>query len=778
MADYFGAGQKAWKHWSETLGLYEHLLPVVSNPNAHISPDSTIQTLGKTPSQYNFRREAIGFTKWTQHQATMREVGKWELEEDYGICVQARAIRAFDIDVPGKKRSARIVEAIQNCMGLRVSRWPKRYREGTGKILLPFRLTEPLTKRVLHVSGGIIEVLADGQQWIAEGTYINDGQADGRYKWRYGWPKTIDEVPLLTMEQFEEICGMLQQVFDIGLESKTGVEHGWKIARQRKARDREAGPMPGIEDPVVDWLLENWTTHDFEGSNGQIFIECPFEDEHTSITGPSSTAYFPAGTGGYERGHFKCLHAHCHDRTDAEFLAKMGCQRMKPEDFPELSPDESGDSQNRPVDLAKPARSKIQFMLNKQGLIEIREYNMAQFFMHPELCGKRIVWDDFSAKLAWCPPDDLRGEERWTEFADEHLVQLCETMDRFGFEKGAKPHTIRAAVYRAAMKNRVDLAIAWAERLPEWDGVPRVERFWSVYGAAEGKAYTRAVSRYTWTALAGRVLDPGCQVDMVPILIGEQGTRKTSLIAAIAPTRDWFTDINLMQRDDDTSRKMRGKVVVELDELRGLQGRAVEDVKSFITRREEEWVPKYQEFTKTFKRRFVMLGSTNRDDFLGDPTGERRYLPLEVGIGRKLDVEHLVADRDQLWAEAIAMWRQSGIDWREAEDLAVAEHVKYKSTDPWAPLVINWLCDYQAMPLSFESAPIDNPYAWSTEDVLLGAGLVDKKRLEKRDQMRMGRLLKALGAKKKHTSKGATYAISREQLVLNGFEITDDPLLD
>lgn len=61
-----------------------------------------------------------------------------------------------------------------------------------------------------------------------------------------------------------------------------------------------------------------------------------------------------------------------------------------------------------------------------------------------------------------------------------------------------------------------------------WDGVERVERFLESYAGAEAGDYSRAVSRYMWTAMAARLLNPGAKCDMVPVLVGGQGTGKST----------------------------------------------------------------------------------------------------------------------------------------------------------------------------------------------------------------------------------------------------------
>lgn len=737
MADNLGASLEAWHHWSERLQLAEHLLPVVANPGVPISPDSKMKALGKTPSVKNFRGEVAGFPRWVENRSTLKQIAKWELEPDYGICVQSRhgGVQAFDIDVPSLKKARRIVEAIEG--GLPLHFFAKRSREGTGKVLLPFQCEEPITKRVLQVDGGMIEVLGEGQQWIAESSYIKDGKLDGRYLWRGGWPV---DFPVLTVKELDEVCATLEMLFGEG---------EWSIARQRREGSGvDTAPRPG-GDEVSNWLLAQGRVLD-ESRDGDLYIACPWIERHSMDSGVSETRYSPPGNG-YEQGHFKCLHAGCAGKSDAEFLEAMGWSPDVSDapELPEVEEPEGGE-----IERAGP-----RYMVNKQGLKENRAYNHGLFLRDTEAMGLEIAWDDFTAQLVWRRARSNSG--KWFPFSDEHYQTIVEQMDRHGFVANVTAQGIRSAVNKHGVTHRVDTLRDWVEALPEWDGVARVERFWIDYGKADDTPYTRAVGLYSWTAQAGRALDPGCKADMVPILVGEQGARKSSLVEALAPADEQFVEINLMHRDDDTVRNMRGTTVGELGELRGIMTRDKEDIKAFLVRKKEKWVPKYKEFPDTFKRRLVLYGTTNRDDFLGDETGERRYLPFRVGTG--LDVEGAGRDRDQLWAEAVVLWREHGVLYKGAEELAAAEHGQFKDVDPWFAPVVRWLLEDD--PLN-GGAPVDRPYMWGTADVLVGALGKREGDLKRADQMRVGAILKGLRGEKKQLwpSRAWVYEVSRAAL--------------
>jgi hypothetical protein len=76
-------------------------------------------------------------------------------------------------------------------------------------------------------------------------------------------------------------------------------------------------------DPILRNLTDNGMVRQDMGG-GKYAVVCPFDAEHTSVTSPSSTTYFLPHTGGHPLGNFKCLHDHCKDRTQRDFIEALG----------------------------------------------------------------------------------------------------------------------------------------------------------------------------------------------------------------------------------------------------------------------------------------------------------------------------------------------------------------------------------------------------------------------------------------------------------------------
>lgn len=296
-----GATSADWAHFAVMLGLTADLLPVVSNQDAVIDPESSMKALGKTPSRYNGSRRAVGFAKWTQYRATDADITKWMREPDYGICLQTREVRALDIDVDDPVLAKQIHDFILSKHNL-----PERYRQNASKHLFCFRLAGEFSKRKFKTTSGIVEFLATGQQFIAAGFHTSGVQ----YEWRGGLP---DDIPGLSSIQFEQLWSGLADRFAAGDSATTSVAS----SKHTKLADA------ATNDPTATQLLALGVVVKTE-RDGRLHITCPWEAEHTSASSESATTYWPAHTGGYVHGHFDCRHAHCEARTDAEFKAALG----------------------------------------------------------------------------------------------------------------------------------------------------------------------------------------------------------------------------------------------------------------------------------------------------------------------------------------------------------------------------------------------------------------------------------------------------------------------
>lgn len=738
MTQRWGATPEEWAAFKRLAKA--DLLPVVSNPHAEISPRSKMKAKGKTPSLYNHAGQVIGMPDWTEHEATVRNIEAWAEQPDLGLCVQTRRIRALDIDVPDRaladEIALRFAELIEDEDGQAMA---LRTRADSGKRLLAFICEGELSKRAFVVKEWqddtgktkrwIVELLAEGQQFVAAGTHP-DG---ARYEWAGGPPKAL---PSYSMGRLDRAWRVLAREFAL-----EGSE------RRSERRDPTLLEDLDVDDPVAEHLIESdWPTYDIH--KGMLYLDCPWKDNHSSDNGETETAWLLAGTGKYRNGHFACRHAGCQGRTDAEFFQAVGYRPVKAEEFEDLSTDAAAELYTALAPSASPKSKELKaaqrlplpgFNRDSQGRIETSLENLYRALTAPQAAGCEVAYDTFRGELMLA---EQPGE--WRSLGDADAVELRARLEALGFKDKIGKELMRDALEWVGRDRQFDSAHTWLmDVVPPWDGVSRIARFWPDYVKTKDTRYTRALGNYSWTAQAARILDPGCQVDMVPVLVGPEGLRKSSAIALIAPSVEFFAEFRLDEDDDKLARLMRGCLVGELAELRGISVRDGEAILAWITRREEKWTPKFKEYAITLARRLVFYGTTNDDTFMQPHMGQRRWLP--VAVRSIVDTNAIERDRLQLWAEARDVFLCEGLLFEEVERLAKGEREEFQDIDPWQARVERWLDETIGEDEDGEGLTPRTCGALRSEQVLIECLGLDAGRIRKPDQQRIGAVLKAAG---------------------------------
>lgn len=229
---------------------------------------------------------------------------------------------------------------------------------------------------------------------------------------------------------------------------------------------------------------------------------------------------------------------------------------------------------------------------------------------------------------------------------------------------------------------------------PAWDGVDRCETWLIDAAGADDTPFVRAVSRIFLVAAVRRVRDPGCKYDELLTLEGPQGLLKSSMLLALCPRPEFFTDcITLGMSSKELMENLQGVLIAEIPELNQFGTSAIAHVKAMLSRQRDKARLAYAHYPDTIGRQCVMAGTVNEDDWLRDPTGNRRFWP--VRCHKHADIAWIEANRDQLWAEAAAR-EMAGESIRLEESLwaaAGAEQAKRMADDPFADVLDEKLGD-------------------------------------------------------------------------------------
>jgi hypothetical protein len=221
-----------------------------------------------------------------------------------------------------------------------------------------------------------------------------------------------------------------------------------------------------------------------------------------------------------------------------------------------------------------------------------------------------------------------------------------------------------------------------------WDGQPRLDG-WLVraMGAEPTDFNVQAGSKWLISAVA-RAMQPGCKVDYALVLQGSQeGEGKSTVFEKLAMRDEWFTVLGSDLGSKESKEMLRGKWILCLDELASLRRSEYAAVKSFITMRTDDFREAYGRKTKQHRRRGVFCATVNDSEFLNEDP-ERRWWPVSV---RQLDLPWLLANRDQLWAEAFGRWQAGANFWDIPRELRLEAQASFRKADPLGEVLQQWL---------------------------------------------------------------------------------------
>ena len=262
---------------------------------------------------------------------------------------------------------------------------------------------------------------------------------------------------------------------------------------------------------------------------------------------------------------------------------------------------------------------------------------------------RRRIAETFDYKTLTRPPSPLKyGREEWTVASNALLHE-----------------------------RECDPFLDYLKALPAWDEFPRLDGWL-------GDVFTLAdkddplvpwVGRYIFLGAVWRADRPGAKLDEMPVLIGPPGIGKSTAVEQVLPPahqKEWFTDgLHLAAPPKVRAEALQGRVIVEVAEMAGATRAEIEELKAFLSRRDDGGTRlAYRRNPEPLPRRAILVGTADHGEPLPNDPNLRRFVPVRLAGGDPARVRaYLDKHREQLWAEARSLYHKG----REAR---LPDHLK------------------------------------------------------------------------------------------------------
>jgi hypothetical protein len=249
---------------------------------------------------------------------------------------------------------------------------------------------------------------------------------------------------------------------------------------------------------------------------------------------------------------------------------------------------------------------------------------------------------------------------------------------------------------------------------------------------------------------AARALQPGCQMDYCLVLKGGQGLLKSTGLKALT-SAEWVTSTHA-DGDKDFLQNVHSCWVYELAELETITSKKQAGaLKNLITTATDVFRPPYGRTPERTDRRSVFCATVNKDQFLRDDTGNRRFWVVPIEGSDQLDRDAIAAARDAIWKAAVLAHEAGELPMlsKELEALSAAQNEEYNEQDAWTGMVQAWMDGEPLHRWDPERDPSTSTFdpagAFSSAEILYSAGLKRTDAITRADEMRLGEVLKGLG---------------------------------
>ena len=208
--------------------------------------------------------------------------------------------------------------------------------------------------------------------------------------------------------------------------------------------------------------------------------------------------------------------------------------------------------------------------------------------------------------------------------------------------------------YLKTVKNKRDEKIKCRNAFIDWFDIE--------YENETEKHIIEELSEKWFVSAIKRILEPGCPIEGMIVLVGKTGVGKSTFVNRLA--KGYAVEAAFNIEDEKKSAETLNMCwICNFDEFKSLQNKDPQVVKEYLTKTTETTRLAYRHDAEQYTRHCVFISSTNDTNLLKDYTGdeERRFWVLKTRLtdNRKIFNEFTDDIVDAIWADALYIYENN-----------------------------------------------------------------------------------------------------------------------